>query len=441
MPKTDQKVIVISFDAMVREDIRDTLSQYPNFRYVIEHGSEVETMRTVYPSITYPVHASIMTGTTVGKHGVIGNELEMFGVKGFHPWRWERKYVSPETPTVFDYAHDAGYTTAACFWPVTGNDPHIDYLIPEVWDYQGDQNVFGCDVLRKYGTQPAVNERICRVHEHYLYEDPEDMPPCDSFLTACSRDLINLFKPDVLFIHFGLIDAYRHKFGVFSQELTDKLIWMDRFLGVLMETAREAGVFDKTNFILMSDHGQMDIEKVVCINRLLIDAGFIRVNAKDNVVSWDAFERSNAQSCAIFLKDPTDKDLYDRVYSALTEWAKNPAYGIQRIYTAEECKAEEGYYGDFSFVLESDGKTSFANHWNPPVVHNPSSGDYTLNKATHGYQPDCGPQPPFLACGPAFKQGVHLDRRSVLDVAPTVAKILGFDMPTAEGKVLTELLK
>ena len=59
----------------------------------------------------------------------------------------------------------------------------------------------------------------------------------------------------------------------------------------------------------------------------------------------------------------------------------------------------------------------------------------------HGYQPEKGPQPVFLAHGPAFKEGAVLARASLVDTAPTLAYLMGQTIADADGRVLTELLK
>lgn len=48
---------------------------------------------------------------------------------------------------------------------------------------------------------------------------------------------------------------------------------------------------------------------------------------------------------------------------------------------------------------------------------------------------------PFLAIGPDISQGLEVSTRcDLIDIAPTVAELLGFSMPYAEGRVLSEML-
>ena len=66
------KLIVLSMDAMVTEDL-EYLKNKPNFRKLFAHAAKVGKVRTVYPSLTYPAHTSIITGCRPGKHGVFDN--------------------------------------------------------------------------------------------------------------------------------------------------------------------------------------------------------------------------------------------------------------------------------------------------------------------------------------------------------------------------------
>jgi len=145
-------------------------------------------------------------------------------------------------------------------------------------------------------------------------------------------------------------------------------------------------------------------------------------------------------SATIFLKDPDDKELWQQVYDYLQGLAADGVWGFNKVYTEAEARERYGMYGDFAFMLESDGYTSFAESWREPVIHPVDLTDYRLGKATHGYEPEKGAQPVFVARGPAFRDGAYIENARVIDEAPTVARILGQTMPQAEGRVLEELL-
>jgi predicted AlkP superfamily pyrophosphatase or phosphodiesterase len=61
--------------------------------------------------------------------------------------------------------------------------------------------------------------------------------------------------------------------------------------------------------------------------------------------------------------------------------------------------------------------------------------------ATHGYlASDPETDGIFIASGAHIKAGVTLPRVSNLDIAPTLARLLGLSLPGAEGRVLDEIL-
>ena len=56
-----KRLVIVSYDAMVYEDL-EKLKDQPCFGKLWNEGSRVNRMRTVYPSLTYPSHVSILTG-------------------------------------------------------------------------------------------------------------------------------------------------------------------------------------------------------------------------------------------------------------------------------------------------------------------------------------------------------------------------------------------
>ena len=51
------------------------------------------------------------------------------------------------------------------------------------------------------------------------------------------------------------------------------------------------------------------------------------------------------------------------------------------------------------------------------------------------------PKSGFFGFGKDIREGVIIERRPTVDEAPTYAKILGVEMPDADGTAITEMLK
>jgi len=429
-----KKLIIISHDALVYDDLT-YLGKLPVFKSLLECGARVNTLRSIYPTITYPIHVSIITGVYPNRHGVINNELPEIGVLS-SPWHWFSS--SNKVPTLFKAAKKAGLTTAAVFWPVTGNDPDIDYLIDEYWSQSEDDDLE--DVFRRSGSNEQVMDRVVKKNLHMLKGNERKHPEADEFVFACACDIIREFKPDVLAIHPAAIDGARHSSGLFSEKVDRSLDDTERWTGMIIQATKEAGTYEDTNFVILSDHGQLEIKRIINPNVILRDNGLITTDEEGNFLDWKAFCKSAALSAHVYLKDPSCKEVYNRTYELLCYMRDEGIYGISEVFTREEINEKEHLDGDFSFVIESDGYTSFGNDWRRPLVRKLDNSDYRFGRATHGHLPDKGPQPTLIAAGPSFRKNAIVERRPIVDVAPTLAMALGLSMDNTDGTPITEIL-
>lgn len=157
-----------------------------------------------------------------------------------------------------------------------------------------------------------------------------------------------------------------------------------------------------------------------------------------------ALARAMVKKPSVFLMDEPlsnlDAKLRNQMRTELIELHKKLKTTFVYV-THDQVEEKEHLKGEFSFVLETDGYTSFGNAWNRPLVSSFDITDYKFGRATHGHLPDKGPQPVFIACGPDIKKGVVLQRKNIIDIAPTMAEILEFSLPDADGIAIKEILK
>ncbi|MBE6962728.1 MAG: alkaline phosphatase family protein [Ruminococcaceae bacterium] len=431
-----EKLFVLSMDAMVREDVAYMLTK-PNFRRIMEKRAEVDKVLSVFPSITYPAHTTLTTGCYPGKHGIYNNVP--FKDYDDNKKHWYRFSKVIRVDDLFNAAKRAGCTTASVYWPITGCHPDIDYIINEYFFFYPEEDTI--EAFRSMGANEAAVQAI--EENRHLIEGRRQKKPgftYDSFLMGCACSLIRNVQPDVMLVHNCILDSARHRYGVFSEGLRRALDEMDEQLGDVIDAMETVGVYEQTNFVILSDHGQLDYEKRVRPNVLLAQGGFLEVAPDGSVYDWQAFAQNNAMSASIYLRDPANKKLYDDVYAYLQKLVAEEKWGFTRVYTTEEVKEKYGTYGPFSFMLATDEKTAVSELWTTEAIEILGADEQRPLKGTHGYEPELGPQPIFLAHGPAFKDGAALENAKLVDIAPTLAAVLGQTLTDAEGHCLTELL-
>ena len=426
-----RRAIVLSVDAMVFEDT-ETLRQLPVFSSLWEKCARVERVRSVYPTLTYPCHATMMTGVYPDRHGVISNEQELPGQ--LKP-KWIHFRESVKAPTFFDKAKEAGMVTGSVFWPVTGNDPSIDYLVDAYWPQRPGQTI--AEALLESGTSPELMEDIVQHTLPLVEGKPRQHPQNDDFIFATACAILRKYKPQLLAIHPAHIDHYRHKSGVFTPLVTHGLHETDHWMGMLLKAAEDADVLEETDFFITSDHGHMDIRRAVAINALFAEEGLITLDGEGSFADWRAWVKSGGLSALVYVKDPADEK---RVYDILCRLRDEGVYGVSEVLTREEARRHH-LDGKFSFVLETDGMTTFSSEYHRPLVRPLTNADYRLGRATHGYMPHKGPQPTLIAFGPHIRPGAVLPHANLVDQAPTIAHVLGLDMGDVDGRVMHEILR
>ena len=423
-----KKLLLISLDAMIGKDI-EILKTLPTFGPILEKASIVKSVETVYPSMTYTAHASIVSGTYPEKHGVITNEV-FTPLVNQAPWYELRSQNKAQI--LPELAKENGYTTFVNSWP-TLVGAEVDYLVQRAGIHYPKEEQES--EIRKNSNDVLTQEMWDYCAEAWTLPNYYST---DKFSALASKYVINRYQPDLTLMHMTLPDHYRHSYGVLSEKLVDAYKYLDDMLAIVVDELKAQGLYEQTTFVFCSDHGQVDIDMSVNANKLLIENGLLTVDENGKMTDWKAYIQSSAVSAHVYLKDPTDEALVKEVYQLLN--ANRDLLYIDHIFTREQVKKTYRLDGDFSFVLESKEGSSFgfnimADYQNPIM-----NEDYRVSRGTHGHIPSKGEQPCLILSGPGVLEGKELSVAKVVDIAPTCAAILGFEMPEADGRILREIL-
>ena len=425
------RLIVLSYDALQSNDV-DVLARLPYCSEAFRRASIVKSVREVYPTLTYPIHTSIITGVKPAIHGVFHNqrssiqpECPNWNIMG-SDWYWEKDSV--RVPTLVDAAFESSRTVATISWPVTAGDMR-GVNLPEIWPTPDSAE--SPRALFTHTASPRAMELFYdKYFDHFDWSNNEDLV---EYAVEAGFDAVRYLKPDLLLCHVVHMDHFRHMYGDQGPEVDMCLRMLDVVTGRFIQAAKDAGTFDETNFVILGDHGQIDIRALFNLNVLLREAGLIDVDEAGNALDYRAYSFSAGFSTHINLKNGGDPVLAERVLECLLDIkARYPEY-IERVYTAGEVLDEECLSGDFSFVVEGILGTQFENDLTGAVAIPKDSPEYHSYEANHGHHPDKGPKPPFIAFGPDVKEGVRIDRGDMMDECPTLAALLGVDMPGLPG--------
>lgn len=429
-----KKLFVFMLDALCSCDI-EAMKTMKNFNEIIENGSYVHHMYPVHPALTYCCHTSIVTGKYVEGHGICNNELLKRGLWPNDVWFGMKKDV--KAPTLLDYARDLGLTTCSISWPVSGGADYT-YNMPMIvpYHYEGYEPE---KYLKGTATDNLMDAYFWK-YGRYLKGSDRSL---DLYTMAIAPDIIRDFgQPDVMLVKMCDLDSVRHTYGVYHEKTKEQLRKHDEELGVLLETIRRYGDYENTNFVIMGDHGQTDIESVLQFNELLKENGFIRTDGKGNVVDCDCYAHSACLTTFIELAHPEDEVMKEKVYQFLKGLMDDPDIQLLYVLNKEEMKGKYHVDGPFDFVIESKRNISFGDRVDTGEIWSKRiPGEHKVGAATHGSRPERAENTLFIASGPSVKKGVVIPQADMVDEAITMAKMIGFDMPNTDGKLLKEILK
>ena len=406
----------------------------PNFGQVLENGSYVKHSEPVYPSLTYPCHTSILTGNYVDRHGISHNEI----LKAGHPGQpWYSLASDVKCRNLLDLAKEHGYRTCSISWPVTGKagfDLNMPMIVPI--GYSGPEPI---QFLRHNATDELL-ERYYKRYSHYLIGEDRSL---DLYTMALTLDIIRDYhQPDVMLVKMCDLDSVRHVHGVDNDAAKAQLRVHDRQLGEILEQIRQHGDLDHTNIVILGDHGQSDISHAVYTNVLLEQNGFIQVDAHNRIVSYDAYSHSSSLSAWIELRDPTDEVMFRKMHDFLLGLLAEKRYGIGYVFTKQEAKTLFHLTGPFDFIIEGEQPIAFSSILDSEsiLLGKPEYKGFEKLSASHGGLPWKDETSCFIAAGPGVKKGVCIERAGIIDAAPTMARMLGFEMSGVDGKPLDEIL-
>lgn len=418
-------VLMISIDGLRPADVLDADKRglkLPNLKKLMSEGVYATDVRNALPTVTYPNHTTLITGVWPAKHGIANNTTFDPLNQNLGGWYWYASDI--QVPTLWDAVHKAGRKTASVYWPVSVGATSVDYDIPELWRAHIAEDA----KLLKAVSTPGLVDELEAATGRKLVEMTEELPQNNVARTAFAEALIKAKKPAFMTLHLAALDHAQHGFGPDTPQSKSVLEGLDGEVGQLVATARKAepGVV----IAVVSDHGFAALQHAVNIESAFADAGLITLDPQSHrVVSWQAAVWGGA-SAAIVLANPDDAALKARVAALLAKLAANPELGIARIADSAEIAKMGGtpqasFWIDFKSGYEAGGRPG------GPMV-GPSG-----QRGTHGYFPDHPEMhATFILAGPGVPAKGSLGEIDMRDIAPTLAKLLGVALPSADGKPL-----
>lgn len=418
-----KRVVMISIDGM-RPEYHRTPDAYglqiPHLRRLAAEGASAEGLESVWPTVTYPAHTTMVTGVVPARHGVAANTP--FDPEGASKgqWRWYAEEI--RVRALWDATREAGLASGAMYWPVTVGAA-IDWNVPQIWRSKTD---FDDALLRALSTPGLAREVSAAIGALPAEHRSDDVR------ARAAAWLVREKRPHLTLAYLTDLDSAQHEHGPFSAQALATLERIDAGVGAIVEAARVAGTYDGTTFVVLSDHGFLPVTRTIRPYVLFAKEGLLDLIGTA-VKGWRAAPLVAGGSCGVVLSDASPA-LRAHVGDVLARVAADRTLGIRKLYTEEENAALGGFAG-CAFALDAEDGFEFSSSAEGPAV-GPSD-----HAGTHGYAPSRSElRASLIVSGRGVRRGASLGVPRMIDVAPTVARLLGVSLPDATGKAIDAAL-
>jgi len=214
--KTDKKefaidhVVVIGVDGMSPDGIRKAST--PMLDSMVQNGAATMQARSVLPSSSSPNWASMIMGADTEQHGITSNGWEKF---------------DHQLPPVVATKNGTFPTIFTLF-----KDQQPQSHVGAIYDWDGFGRLFEKDDV-----------------DFDINGDHEDGTTTDAIA------YIKEHTPKFTFVHLDHLDHAGHSMGHGSAEYYTSVAKADSLITEIVKATKDAGMFEKTLFIVSADHG------------------------------------------------------------------------------------------------------------------------------------------------------------------------------------------
>ena len=221
-------------------------------------------------------------------------------------------------------------------------------------------------------------------------------------------------------------------FGTNSAEAAQTKSEIDEWLGQIFLAYVQSGVAAETTFIVVSDHGALRAEQTFAPNVLLAQKGWITTDKTGQVIEWRAIVQSLGGAAMVFVKKPQDEQDLLALFREVHEKPDSPLWRILTRQDAAKLGADEraAFFLEaapgFMFSGQTKGALLETSQWRTSSGQLPQRAELRIG---------------LVLFGKGIKAGTKLEYARLTDLAPTIARLLGLEMRTTRGRVLSEVLK
>ena len=442
-----QHVVLVVWDGMRPDFIKP---QYcPTLYALATNGTFFRRHHPAYVSSTEVNGTALATGSHPGRSGIIANTeyrpelsvLSTFATEGMDAVRrgdllTDGNYI--QTPTIAEILQEAGIAT------ITAGSKPVVLLHDRSWRKSSLAEKDSVTLFEGKTLPRSAVDALIKVNDDKAFPTNVVHPNTgqDNWTTrALVRGLWRKGVPKYTALWLSEPDKSQHDSGVGSSTSLTAIETSDKNLAEVIKVLNEKGLMDKTDIIVVSDHGFSTIQRGPDVVDILKKQKFSAAKKFDNPEAGDVMVVGLGGSVMFYVVDRVEPVIQRLV--AFLQTSDFAGVVFSRLPIEGTFPLDAVRYGGTNSmpdVLISMRWTADKNDYGAPGMF--FSMDGAKGKGSHASLSRFDMNNTLVASGPDFKKGLLSEIPSGnIDVAPTILWLLGAKAPPSiDGRVLHEAL-
>lgn len=274
-------------------------------------------LRTVTPAVTCTVQSTFHTGSMPASHGIVANGWYFRDLAQIWFWRQSNQLVAGEKIWEAARRRDPGATCANMFWWYNMYSS-VDHSVTPRPMYPADGRKIPGIYSKPAGLADKLKAEIGEFPFFHFWGPKADIRSSE-WIAEASRRVFDWQSPALTLIYLPHLDYNLQRFGPEDPRLIVDLRQIDEVCGKLIAHFQERGA----RVIVLSEYGITSVNGAIHINRILREAGFVRVRKELGLEMLDAgasaaFAVSDHQVAHVYVSDADQVPAVKRVLESVS---------------------------------------------------------------------------------------------------------------------------
>lgn len=282
-----------------------------NLSRLADEGA-MRPISTVTPAVTTTVQSTFLTGLTPRDHGVVANGWYDRELSEVLFWRQSNRLVAGEKLWETARDRDACFTCAKLFWWYNMYAT-VDWSVTPRPMYPAD----GRKIPDIYSEPPELRSHLqSQLGRFPLFHfwGPSSDIVSSRWIAKCALDVFEKYRPTLTLVYIPHLDYNLQRLGPSHPRIIADVGEVDELCGEMINAARRVGA----RVVVLSEYGITAVRQPIHINRVLRQAGFLRVRDELGRDQLDAgasraFAVADHQIAHVYVRDPSDVPAIERL--------------------------------------------------------------------------------------------------------------------------------